>query len=88
MPVQTSPGGEVTWVKVRAERGGGEGGAVRKTVTVEENPFANLIIQPWMEEARLESASPPGGEEDRPAGHLGWNFNSPAATVTLSLSTD
>ena len=88
MPVQTSPGGEVTWVKVRADREEEEGGEVRKTVGVEENPFANLIIQPWMEEGRLESASPTGGEEDRPAGHYGWTFNSRAATVTLSLSTN
>ena len=87
MPVQANPGGEVTWVKAQAERKEEEG-LVSKTVTVEENPFANLIIQPWMEEGKLESASPPGGVEERPAGHFGWTFNSSAVTVTLSLSSD
>ena len=79
----------MTWVKARSERRKeDEEGLVTKTVTVEENPFGKLVIQPWMEEASLEAASPPGGEEDRPAGHYSWTFDSQAATVTLSLSTN
>ena len=55
----------MTWVKARSERRKeDEEGLVTKTVTVEENPFGKLVIQPWMEEASLEAASPPGGEED------------------------
>ena len=85
VPVQARHGGEVTWVKARAERKE-EGGSVIKIVTVEENPFANLIIQPWMEEKKLETAAPAGGEKDSPVGHYGWTFNSTTATVSLSLS--
>ena len=85
VPVQASPGAEVTWVKTRVESSE-EDGFVNKAVTVEDNPFASLIIQPWMEDRVLETASPADGGLDNPAGHYGWTFHSQSANVTLSLS--
>ena len=87
VPVQASPGAEVTWVKTRVERNE-EDGFVNKAVTVEDNPFASLIIQPWMEDRVLETASPAEGVLDNPVGHYGWTFHSQSANVTLSLSTN
>ena len=84
VPVQASPGAEVTWVKTRVESSE-EDGFVNKAVTVEDNPFASLIIQPWMEDRVLETASPADGMLDNPVGHYGWTFYSQSANVTLSL---
>ena len=47
----------VTWVKARSERIQ-NGSKIIKKVTVESNPFSNLIIDPWMEKSGvIESCS-------------------------------
>jgi hypothetical protein len=85
VPVQ-KPGAEVTWVKARAERKN-NGNTVVKTVTVEGNPFKNLVVQPWADDVKVSASSPAGGKLDQPEGHVGWLFNAPSATVTLTLDT-
>ena len=85
VPVQASPGAEVTWVKTRVESSE-EDGFVNKAVTVEDNPFASLIIQPWMEERSLETVSPPRGVLDNPVGYYSWTYYFQTANITLSLS--
>ena len=72
--------GLVTWVTARAERrqeAGGVGNMVTKTVTVRNNPFGRLIVQPWIEDVNhatdLVSSSPAGATYGD--GHLGWTFS-------------
>jgi len=84
VPVQQKNGSDVTWVKARSSRVV-DGGKVTKTVTVEANPFTNLHIQPWAEDATVTSSTPAGGVVDAPTGHVGWTFTADNATVELSL---
>lgn len=54
-------------------------------MTVESNPFQNLIIQPWAEDVEVQSSSPAGETSNWPEGHVGWVFHESNATVMLSL---
>merc|ERR1712072_1480250 len=86
VPVQKD--GKVSWIKARAERQVQGDGAVTKTVTVESNPFKNLIVQPWAEDKKVTSSSPSTGTiANPPYGHVGWQFNSDKATVSLTAGT-
>lgn len=85
VPVQKD--GAISWVKARAERKVQDGGTISKTVTVESNPFKNLIVAPWAEDAKVKSSSPSGGIPNAPFGHEGWHFNTDKATVTLTLGS-
>eukprot|EP00966_Prymnesium_polylepis_P217963 5043969-Prymnesium_polylepis.1 len=78
IPVQKAGAG-VTWVKARAERVQ-DGGTVVKRVTVESNPFKNLIVQPWAEDIRVVASSPQGAVANSPVGHVDWRFRAENAT--------
>ena len=82
VPVQN--GSNITWVKARAERKE-DGETIIKSVNVESNPFAKLIIQPWLEDSEVESFIPPNEEFDSPIGHKKWIFEAENANVTLTL---
>ena len=75
VPVVRREGGDVTWVKARAERGK-EGGKEVKIVTVENNPFQKLILRPWLEEAEgILSDNQFGEHEDPFHVHKTYVFN-------------
>ena len=82
-----SSGQDVHWVNCRVEREEISSQRTFKSVTVQNNPFTNLVIRPWLENKDLESFSPDGEwvEEDPPAGHAGWKFQSDSAEVALTL---
>ena len=64
-------------------------GKVVKTVTVENNPFKNLVIQPWTEDAELvTTVLSKEGIPNAPVGHAGWIFTGDRANVTLTLDTN
>ena len=84
VPVQKE--GSISWVKARAERRELEENLVVKTVTVENNPFKNLIVQPWTEDAKLLTASPKSkADPNTPIGHAGWVFSGESANVVINL---
>ncbi len=72
---------ETTWIKTRVERERVEGDiAVKKKITVDNNPFKKLIVRPWKEGAQqVLSATPEGSTEGETTGsldgHLIWFFN-------------
>jgi len=87
--------GQVSWVKARSERTQ-DGNTVTKQVSVEDNPFKTLHLQPWSEDAKVLSFTPggvPGVANDESAdGHMNWSFgpadghlNNTAATVQLVM---
>ena len=58
VPVMDSVSKRLTWVRARSERRQEEeDGLVVKTVTVENNPFRKLFIQPWIEDRAKAEAS-------------------------------
>lgn len=86
VPVQKLGVDAVTWVTARAERRVVESRKVIKTVTVKNNPFKRLRIQPWAEDIQVTSVSPPVGRDvDPPIGHIGWLFEASNASVTMDL---
>ena len=86
VPVLSSGGDEV-WVNCRVERRIISSQRTIKSVLVQDSPFTNIIIRPWLEEAQPESFSPDGEwlEEFPPEGHLGWVFQGDSAEVVISL---
>ena len=85
VPVVKSDG-EEQWVSCRVERERLASERSLVTVTVENNPFSQLVIRPWLEEAQLESLSPDNWlEESPPPGHLGWVFQADSAQVAVTL---
>ena len=78
-------GNDVAWVSTRAERRC-DGATVTKAVHVSLNPFGNLYIRPWAEDAEVLSSLPSDSSTASPVGHLGWLFNTAEANVTLTLS--
>ena len=86
VPVLSSGGDEV-WVNCRVERRIISSQRTIKSVLVQDSPFANIIIRPWLEEAQPESFSPDGEwlEDSPPAGHMGWRFEAASAEVALTL---
>jgi len=89
VPVVQKPGAAVTWVKARAERQC-NAGRVTKTVTVDSNPFKSLNMQPWDEDASVESSSPSGvlPTTNSTIGHVAWLFNASSGKVTLTLKSN
>ena len=81
----STPGSEVTWVTARAERRCVESQVI-KTVTIENNPFMTLVLDPWAEEASLISASPPGYDENATSGHVRWQFANWTRNATVELT--
>ena len=87
VPVQQKAGSPVTWVKARADRVV-EGASVKKTVTVEGNPFTHLVVQPWAEDSQVTGSRPTGGDADAAPGHQSWTFNGHAsAIIELTLNS-
>jgi len=88
MPVIATAGSnETTWVKARAERSR-TGNTVTKTVTVENNPFTNLYVQPWADDLTLSSSTPKDHKmANPPPSHLGWHFNSSDPNVNTVKQT-
>ena len=86
VPVVTSEG-EVEWVSCRVDREELSSQRTAKSVLVQNSPFSNLVIRPWLEEATAESFSPDGEwlEDSPPAGHMGWRFEAASAEVALTL---
>ena len=59
---------------------------VTKTVSVHNNPFATLVVDPWAEDAEVLSTLPEGGMVSTTPGHVQWHFNSTEdVVVTLTL---
>ena len=77
-------GEEVQWVRTRSERRE-VGGRVIKSVIVENNPFTNLVVQPWAEDATTVQASPAGYEANPPVGHVSYRLQGSSANVELTL---
>ena len=72
----------------RAERGACQAGRVTKTVTVAGNPFTNLEVRPWAEDARVVGASPGAGVvPNATPGHWGWHLTK-ASSVKVVLTLD
>ena len=80
VPVK-KPGQEVQWVKARAERQI-VGAEVIKTVTVLDNPFTNLVIQPWADDNAILSVTP-GNLTNPPVGHVAYRFTSTNDTAII-----
>ena len=82
-----SQAGEEVWVNCRVERTILSSQRSFKSVVVRDNPFTNLVIRPWLEEAETESFSPGEEwlEESPPEGHLGWIFQLDSAEVAITL---
>ena len=62
-----------------------------KRVTVRNNPFAKLLVQPWADGARVVSASRggvPGVTTGSPDGHMEWLLEFDAANASLELVLD
>merc|ERR1712094_39515 len=78
IPVMKGSG--VAWVKTRAQRVQ-KGNKVTKTVTVDSNPFKNLIVEPWAEDAKVTSTSPAKSVSYAAPGHVGWHFQASSASV-------
>jgi len=88
VPVVRREGGDVIWVKARAERSEmGGGGKVTKVVTVENNPFQKLILRPWLEESEVILSENYVGENEEPYhGHKSFAFeNANNASVVIHL---
>ena len=87
VPVVGREGGGVTWVKARAERSEMGGGKVAKVVTVENNPFQKLILQPWLEESKVVMSKNAFEENEEPChGHKSYAFeNVNNASVVIHL---
>jgi len=61
--------------------------ATAKQITVLNNPFGALNLQPWAEGNDVKASSPAGGSKNSPPGHVGWQFLGAAAaskTVTIT----
>ena len=82
----TDNGANTTWVHCRVDRTRGSDGATTTKVTVENNPFFTLVIQPWAEGASITSSSPPGAFPSITSGsldgHLRWIFTGKTANTT------
>ena len=85
----TDGGATTTWVKARVERSRASGGAAATATTkvsVENNPFSNLMVAPWAEGATVTSSSPPGASPSMTSGsldgHQRWTFTGQAANTT------
>ena len=87
VPVVGREGGGVIWVKARAERSEIGGGKVEKVVTVENNPFQKLILQPWLEESEVILSEKAFEEKEEPChGHKSYAFeNVNNASVVIHL---
>merc|ERR1712222_230319 len=68
----------------RSEMGGGK---VAKVVTVENNPFQKLILQPWLEESKVVMSKNTFEENEEPChGHKSYAFeNENNASVVIHL---
>ena len=60
-----------------------------KTVSVENNPFSNLILRPWLDDKDLGTWGSTDGfseEESPPEGHFGLQYQKMNAEIDLYLS--
>ena len=63
-------------MRARAERRQGEDGVVVKTLTVENNPFGKLLLQPWLEDKTVEVSEESFAEsESCQLGHKCWSLD-------------
>jgi len=76
-----------TWVRAKAERHQ-KGDVTFKTVTVENNPFGKLFLQPWLEDKKAKAPENLLTESKRcQDGHKCWNFNKATnASIVLSFN--
>ena len=59
-------------------------------MTVENNPFSNLVLRPWLDDKTLGTWGSTDGfteEENPPEGHFGLYYKARAAEIDLYLST-
>jgi len=78
-------GEKVSWVKARAERREIDGREA-KVVTVENNPFKNLILRPWLEGNKNTSEASCAEEGKIYHGHSTHNFvNTKNANVMIQF---
>ena len=82
VPVKRPHQGTV-WVTARAERTMEQGKMV-KAVTVRNNPFTKLTLEPWTEAREVEAAKPHEAAGVGSEGHLSWTFNSENASVAFT----
>ena len=87
VPVLDSMREGVTWVRARAERRQEEDGVVVKSVTVENNPFGKLFLQPWLEDKTVEVSEESFAEsESCQQGHKCWSLDRASnASVVVHL---
>ena len=87
VPVQRRPSEAVTWVRAYSARSISGSGHAVKTVSVESNPFATTLIQPWADDESVVDTSPPANARPgEPPGHVGWRFSAIGnATVHMTL---
>ena len=78
----------ITWVKTRSERRM-KGDKIIKKVEVESNPFKKLIVQPWLEGLKIESAdSKIEGKQIQSFGEdVIWEINNEKAHIDITLQS-
>jgi len=75
---------KVEWVHVRSTRET-TGSHLHKTVTIQNNPLHNLVIEPWLEDRALVQLSEPGGKKTR-AGYTRHVFsNTQDKSISMTL---
>ena len=85
VPVVRAAGEKVSWVKARAERREIDGREA-KVVTVENNPFKNLILRPWLEGNKNTTEASSADEGKIYHGHSTHNFeNTKNANVMIQF---
>ena len=60
-----------------------------KTVSVDNNPFSNLVLRPWLDDKTLGTWGSTDGfteEENPPEGHIGFHYQELNAEIDLYLS--
>ena len=77
--------GTTTWVKARTDRTQ-TGNTVTKQVTVENNPFQNLRVQPWAETATV-SGNGGGTVQDDHVNFVYTSQQSASAQIMLDYSS-
>ena len=72
-------GASTQWIEIEVLRLN----ATAKQITVVNNPFGALNLQPWAEGNDVKSSSPAGGSNNSPLGHVGWQFLGAAASSQI-----
>jgi len=85
--IATASSNSTTWVTARTERLR-TGAMATKTVTVENNPFTNLYVQPWGDDLTVASSMPNSHRmADSPPGHASWHFDSSKPNTNSNKQT-